>query len=274
MDLEKQFIATVSGGSKYIGDDGAVIGSFVYSNDAFVEGTHFKRTWMSLRQIAYKAMAANISDAVAMNAAPRYALLAIGIPSAYSAEEVDELAKGFVEAAEEFGCELIGGDTVKSDKLYISLTIISETKKPLTRRGMRAGDLLAYTGSVGKAQKELRYLLSGKRAHRLSPYVRPVLRRAFIADAAAYLNAGMDISDGIYTDLQRLSDLNRLGFIFTRPIGKAVGCSGEEFEMLIAFSPRVRKRIEYLARKHRVKLTIFARAARTRYRNPCKSHHF
>ena len=274
MDLEKQFIASVSGASKHIGDDGAVIGSFVYSNDAFLEGTHFKRSWMTLRQIAYKAMAVNISDAVAMNAVPRYALLAIGIPSTFSAEEVDELSKGFVEAAQAFRCEIIGGDTVKSDKLFISLTIISETERPLTRRGMKAGDLLAYTGSVGKAQKELRYLLSGKRAHRLSPYVRPLLRQAFVSEATPYLSAGMDISDGIYTDLQRLSNLNRLGFVFMRPLGKRAGCSGEEFEMLIAFSPRMRKRIEYLARKHRVKLTVFARAARTRYRNPCKSHHF
>jgi len=274
MDLEKHFIASVTRGSKHIGDDGAVIGPFVYSSDAFVEGTHFKRSWMTPRQIAFKAMAVNISDAVAMNAEPRYALLSIGIPTAFGAHEVRELSEGFVEAAKAFGCELIGGDTVKSDRLFISLTIVSESRRPLRRSGLKSGDLLAYTGSVGKAQKELRYLLAGRKPHRLSPYVRPVLRRGFIAEAAPYLRAGMDISDGIFTDLQRLSDLNRLGFRWTRPLSKAVGCSGEEYEMLIAFSPRMRRRIEYLARKHRVKLTVFARAARTRYRNPCKSHHF
>jgi len=274
MDLEKRFIAAVSGGSKRIGDDGAVIGSFVYSNDAFVEGTHFKRAWMTPRQIAFKAMAVNISDAVAMNATPRYALLALGIPPGYSAGETDELAAGFVAAAEAFGCELVGGDTVRSDRLFISLTIVSEAERPLRRSGVRAGDLLAYTGRVGKAQKELRYLLAGRRAHAASHYVRPVLRRAFVAEAAPYLHAGMDISDGIFADLQRLAEMNRIGFSFFRPLGKAAGCSGEEYEMLIAFAPRMRKRVEYLARKHRTPLTVFARAARTRYRNPCKSHHF
>ncbi len=274
MDLEKRFIAAVSGASKAIGDDGALIGDFVYSNDAFIEGTHFKRQWMTLRQIAHKAMAVNISDAVAMNAVPKYALLTLGIPASYTASEVDELARGFVEAAALFECELIGGDTVKSDHLLISLTIVSKSEKPLLRRGVKAGDLLAYTGSVGKASKELRYLLSGRRAHARSHYVRPLLRRAFIADAAPHLHAGMDISDGIYTDLQRLADLNRLGFVFTQRLGKTAGCSGEEYEMLIAFPPRKRRRIAYLARKHRVALTVFAKAARTRYKNPCKSHHF
>lgn len=274
MDLEKQFIGTVSEDSNIIGDDGALIGSFVYSKDAFVEGTHFKRAWMTPAQIAYKAMAVNISDAVAMNAVPRYALLAIGIPRDYSGAEVKALSRGFADAARQFGCEIIGGDTVKSDRLWISLTIVSETDKPLLRSGLRAGDLLAYTGSIGKAQKELRYLLAGRKLHARSHYAAPVLRNAFIADAAPFLSAGMDISDGVFTDLERLASVNRLGFVFTRPMPKSIGCSGEEYEMLIAFSPRYRKRIEYLARKHRMPLTVFARAARTRYRNPCKSHHF
>lgn len=274
MDLEKQFIRAMAGGSNAIGDDGAVIGSYVYSKDAFIEGTHFKRAWMTPAQIAFKAMAVNISDAVAMNAHPKYALLALGIPKTYSVSELKDLASGFLDAAREFGCEIIGGDTFRSDKLSISLTVVSHAKKPLLRSGVRTGDLLAFTGSIGKAQKELRYLLSGRRAHAQSHYVRPVLRSAFIADAAPYLHAGMDISDGLFTDLERLSALNRIGFRFIRKMTKMQGCSGEEYEMLIAFAPRMRKRIEYLARKHGVGLTVFARAARTRYKNPCKSHHF
>lgn len=274
MDLEKHFIGPVARASQRIGDDGALIGSFVYSKDAFVEGTHFKRAWMSLSQIAYKAMAVNVSDAVAMNAVPRYALLAIGIPSDFTAKEVRELSQGFVDAARAFGCEIIGGDTVKSDRLGISLTIVSETARPLLRTGLKAGDLLAYTGRVGKAQKELRYLLAGRRLHARSHYARPVLRSGFVADAAPYLSAGMDISDGIFTDLERLASVNRLGFVFRKRLPKSVGCSGEEYEMLVAFSPKMRRRVQYLARKHRVALTVFARAARTRYKNPCKSHHF
>jgi len=274
MDLEKRFIGPVSGASGHIGDDGALIGSFVYSNDAFVEGTHFKRGWMTPAQIAYRAMAVNISDAVAMNAEPLYALLAVGIPRTYTAKEVRELSRGFVDAAKTFGCEIIGGDTVKSDRLSISLTIVSKSDRPLRRSGLKAGHLLAFTGTVGKAEKELRYLLAGRKLHAGSHFMRPVLRRGFIRDAAPFLSAGMDISDGIYADLERLARLNRLGFRFTRPLSKREGCSGEEYEMLIAFAPRMRKRVAYLARKHRVALTVFAKAARTRYKNPCKSHHF
>ncbi len=274
MDLENVFIGPVASATKRIGDDGALVGDLVFSKDAFVEGTHFRRAWMTLPQIAYKAMAVNISDAVAMNAEPRFVLLAVGIPKCYTAKEVRELSEGFVAAAEAFGCEIVGGDTVASERLSISVTVVSETKRPLLRRGIKTGDLLAFTGTVGKAAKELRYLLAGGKLHRQSHFVRPQLRGAFIAEAAPFLRAGMDISDGIFTDLQRMAKLNRVGFRIPKSLKRLQGCSGEEYEMLIAFSPRKRKKIERLARKHRLKRTVFAEAVRRRYINPCKSHHF
>lgn len=274
MNLENFFISAFAGASKYIGDDGAVVGNQVYSVDAFFEDTHFRRSWMSLSQIAYKAMAVNISDAYAMNAVPKFALLSVAIPRHYTPAQVRELGEGFVEAGRAFGCEIIGGDTVGGDKLDISVTVISETSRPLGRSGIRPGDYIAYTGTIGRAQRELRYLLAGGKAHAKSHYVRPVLRPAFVKDATPHLIAGMDVSDGIFTDLDRLARLNRIGFKKLRTISKLEGCSGEEYEMLIAFSPRKRAAVERIAKKHGVALNIFARAARRHYRNVCKSHHF
>ena len=86
MNKEDYFISLFK--SKKIGDDGAVIGDYIYSNDAFFENVHFKKEWLSLDQIAYKAMIVNISDAIAMNAKPLYALLSIAIPSTYSKNDL------------------------------------------------------------------------------------------------------------------------------------------------------------------------------------------
>lgn len=274
MDLEKIFIAPLAQASSVIGDDGVIVDQKVYSTDAFVEGTHFRRDWMSLRQIAYKSLAVNISDAYAMNAVPRYLLMAIGLPRAMTPAEVRELSQGFADAAKTFGCEIIGGDTIRDEKLSIAVTVISDVTRPLMRSGVRAGDLVAYTGSVGKAGKTLRYLLAGGKLHARSHYVKPKLRQAFITETTPFLRAGMDVSDGIYSDLARMAQLNRSGFKFLRPLPKSMGCSGEEYEMLIVFSPRQRQRVTAMAKKHRVTLNIFAKAARRAYRNPCKSHHF
>jgi len=271
VNVESYFIRLFSNHTRLIGDDGALVGRLVYSNDAFFENVHFKRSWMTLRQIAYKSMMINISDAVAMNATPQYALLSIGIPSHYTLYDLRELHAGFQEAAGEYDMEIIG---VSNTKLDISLTIISYTDNPLQRKGLKRGDLIAYTGQVGRSANDLRYLLSGGKVHAQSKFVRFALRRGFIADAVRSLSCGMDISDGLGSDLERLHSLNRVGFRFKKPLSKRLFCSGEEYEMLVAFKSRHRKKIMRLAAKNRTPLHIFAEATRRSYKNCCKAHHF
>ena len=274
MSAESFFISQFSDKSSFIGDDGALIGSLVYSNDAFFENIHFKIVWMSLEQIAYKAMLVNISDAVAMNAEPRYALLSVALPKHYSAKDMKALARGFQKAADKYGIEIIGGDTIANIKLDISVTIISETKRPLLRKGLKPGHLLAYTGSLGRSARELRYLLNGGKVHAASKFVTFDLRQSFVKHATASLTCGMDVSDGIFSDLERLSNVNRVGFNYTKPLSKSLGCSGEEYEMLIGFDSRKRKKMIRIAARERLELTIFAKAVRKGYRNRCKAHHF
>ncbi len=274
MSKESKFISDLSTIGTLIGDDGALCGELVYSKDALFEDIHFKRKWLSLSQIAHRAIAINLSDAIAMNATASKMLIAVGIPKSFSTKEFGELARGFKEASKEAGIEIIGGDTFASDKLHITITLISKCTCPLRRKGLKRGDLLAYTGSVGKAKKELTYLLNGGKIHSASHFNALNLRAEFIASSSKFLSSGMDISDGIYSDLSRLSKINRVGFRFSRGFSKAQGCSGEEYEMLISFSARHKKRALRIAKRCRTPLVIFAKASRSAYKNPCKSHHF
>ena len=274
MNLEDQFISYFSKKTKHIGDDGALIDGYVYSKDAFFENVHFKREWMSLKELAYRAMMVNISDAVAMNAKPLYALLAVAIPKDISRAQMKELSEGFIKAAQKYNIDIIGGDTISNIKLDISITIISKTKNPLFRRGIKKGHLLAYTGKLGNSKKELQKLLRGGSLHPKSKFRNIVLRDRFISTCKRYLSAGMDISDGIFSDLGKLSAVNGLGFDFLQPISKAIGCSGEEYEMLVSFDPRQKKAVQRRAKQTRTPLSIFAKAKRKKYTNRCKAHHF
>ena len=274
MNAENYFISLFASKSASVGDDGAVCGSYVYSKDAFFENVHFKRSWMSLEQIAYRSMMVNISDAVAMNALPLYALLAVAMPKSCSVSEMKALHRGFERAAQAYGIEIIGGDTIANVKLDISVTLVSQSRKPLLRSGLKHGDMIAYTGTLGRSARELRYLMSGGQLHGASKFVNIELRQAFIADATGTLSCGMDISDGLFSDMEKLSRANRCGFRFTRPLCKGVGCSGEEYEMLVGFSPRSYRKMRRMAQKHRVALTVVAKARRGRFTNRCKAHHF
>jgi thiamine-monophosphate kinase len=273
LNKEDFFISQIKSNS-IIGDDGAVIGEYVYSQDAFFENVHFKREWLSLSQIAIKSMLVNISDAIAMNAIPKYALLTVAIPKSYTKDELKELSEGFKEIADEYGIDIIGGDTIANTKLDISVTIISTTKKPVYRKGLKKNHLLAYTNSLGSVKRDLKKAFMNQKLSSKSKFVTPRLNPKFFYEIAKYVSFGMDISDGLFFELSRVSRLNRVSFDFFNDISKSVGCSGEEYEILFGFDAKHKHKITTIAKKYRVKLNIFAKAKVGKYKCSCKSHHF
>ena len=272
MNLENYFISQFY--NKHIGDDGAYIDDYVYSKDAFFENVHFQKKWLNHYQIAKKAMLVNISDAIAMNAKPKYALLSVAMPKDITKSEMQELAQGFKDVASMYNIEIIGGDTLSNTKLDITVTIVSKTKKPLYRSKIREGMLLAYSGKLGSSAKDLKKLFNLGKIHKNSKFVNIILREDFIQKTQRILAAGMDISDGLADDLGKIAKLNKIGFKFFHKISKEVLCSGEEYEMLVAFDKRHEKSMKRRATQSRTPLNIFAKARRNRYTNRCKAHHF
>nr|WP_314440980.1 thiamine-phosphate kinase [uncultured Campylobacter sp.] len=145
--------------SKFNGDDCAVIGDRAYCKDLFVEGVHFRRGWLSLREIGAKAMLVNISDMIATNARAKYALLGLALPREIGTHEIDELCAGVSETAREWGIRIIGGDTIGSDRIALSVSLIGKCKRPVFRSGARVGDLIAHTGELGGVGRDLAVLL-------------------------------------------------------------------------------------------------------------------
>jgi thiamine-monophosphate kinase len=139
---------------------------------------------------------------------------------------------------------------------------------------MRNGYLFAYTGELGKSKKELKKLFNLGTIHKKSKFVDIKLRATFVRMAQRELKAGMDISDGLLSDIDKIVGPKKLGVKFHRKIAKSLGCSGEEYEMLVAFDKRDKKALLRRAALSRTKLTIFAEASRGRYINRCKAHHF
>jgi len=272
IDKEQYLINSLH--SKYIGDDAAVVGDTLYSMDAFFEDVHFKREWMSMAQIGRKAMLVNLSDAIAMNAQPKYALVTVSIPSDLTHEEIDELTQSMQSTALEYGCEIIGGDTIGGDKLHLSITIISKSVSPLLRTDLEVGDLLAYTGTLGESKRDLEALFKGKSIAANSRFYEPILRVDFIAKSRPFLHAGMDISDGLFCDTNKLLDINKYGFEILNTIDDVIGISGEEYEMLVSFSESNLEVVKSMARETNTPLNVFAKVLRNEERFRCDSHHF
>jgi thiamine-monophosphate kinase len=259
------------------GDDAAVVrpgGALsVTSVDAFVEGVHFRLVTTSLRDLGHKCLAASLSDIAAMGALPGEAYLAVGLPDHLGERETLELAEGAAALASEYGVEICGGDLTRADELFIAVTVVGYADDPgglATRNGARVGDLVGVTGALGGSGAGLLLLerkppgidmQTGERL--LDRHLRPrPLLAAGHALAAAGVSAMLDVSDGIASDLQRLSEQSGVSIevqLGSLPLDEGVvevaaavgidalevaAAAGEDYELLFTAPEDARKRVE------------------------------
>lgn len=257
--------------NKFIGDDAAIIKKWAISKDIFCENTHFKRDWLSYKQIGKKAMLVNISDAIVMNAKPKYALLGLSLPKDISKKEAKDLTKGINQVAKKYNIKIIGGDTTSSEQIFISITILAKIKKfAICRKKLKNGDLLCFTGKLGGSLRDLNRLKNGEKISKGSKFFEPILRDKFFYKASKYIKSAMDISDGLNTDLERFLKGRDLEFL--RKLSNEEFNSGEEYEVLFAIKPKYRKRIEKIAKKTKTQITIFAKTKKGDYKSSAKQH--
>ena len=131
------------------------------STDAAIETVHFRREWLSLREIGYRAVTAALSDLAAMAASPKGVLVSLEL-SPDSVDGLLDLADGIGDAVNAASTVVLGGNLVRGDVLAITTTVVGSAYTPLTRAGARPGDLLYVTGSLGGPGAALTALRSKK----------------------------------------------------------------------------------------------------------------
>ncbi len=235
--------------AKGIGDDAAVIQalgdtSLVVSTDTSVEGVHFKREWLSAKEIGYRAAAAALSDLAAMGAKPIGLLSAIAMPED-RLSELDEIAAGIGDAASLCEAPILGGDLSRGSELSITITVLGTTGNPLLRSRARAGDIVYVTGVLGGPLAALRDLEAGRQpaSENRERFARPVPRiREAQWLSANGASAAIDISDGLAADAAHIAaasgvyleiDLESVPLVAGISAPDSV-LSGEEYELLIS----------------------------------------
>jgi len=141
-DLIRELLARWGSRARGIGDDAAVIAvpageRLVVSTDSSIEAVHFRRGWLTPREIGYRATAAALSDLAAMAATPLGILVALALPAAWRAE-VGEIADGIGDAVDLCGVPIVGGDLTAATDLAITVTVMGTAIAPLARRCARA----------------------------------------------------------------------------------------------------------------------------------------
>ena len=202
-----------------IGDDGAVLAPStlptVATMDLAVEDVHFKTDWSTAHQIGAKVAVANIADIYAMGGDPHSLLVGISLTGEEEVEWVLDLARGIAEEAKKVGAQVIGGDTVRGEKITIAITALGNTSEPIYRSGAKVGDHLVVSGLPGTSAAGLALLKAKKRelfpeivkAH-LQPSVDGKKAHALISAGAT---AMCDLSDGLLVDVTRISEASGIG---------------------------------------------------------------
>lgn len=202
-----------------IGDDGAVLApsalATVATMDLAVEDVHFKTDWSTAKQIGAKVAVANIADIYAMGGEPHFLLVGISLTGQEEVEWVLDLARGIAEEAKKVGAQVIGGDTVRGEKITIAITALGNTGEPIYRSGAKVGDQVVISGLPGASAAGLALLKADKRelfpeivkAH-LQPSVDGKKAHALISAGAT---AMCDLSDGLLVDVTRISEASGVG---------------------------------------------------------------
>lgn len=235
-----------------IGDDAAVLpvlagGQRVVSTDACVEDVHFRRAWITPREVGTRAAAAALSDLAAMGASAEFVLVAFVVPPSWQAD-LAAVAEGIGQQVRRAGARIVGGNLSRGQSFAITLTVIGRAERPVPRAGARVGDLVVVTGRLGGPGDAIAAWSAGREPAPWSRerFAHPLPRLAegqLLAAAGA--TAMLDISDSLSADAGHLAAASRVFLHIDEsriPTGPAITAgaaleSGEEYELLATIPP-------------------------------------
>jgi thiamine-monophosphate kinase len=265
-----------------VGDDAAAVdltSPALVTADVLVEGVHFVRDAAPARLLGRKALTVSLSDVAAMGGVSRHAIVSLCLPPDLELSWVDSLYDGLLERAAEVEVSIVGGNVARSPgAIVVDVTLVGEAEQPLLRSGARPGDLVVVTGELGAAAEGVALLQQGARLFedgqlsatgvwtessaealetclraQLDP--RPPLALARSLAERGLAHAGMDVSDGLSSDLAEMCHRSRLGArieVAALPISPAVAAlerarggdalplalhGGEDYGLLLAVDP-------------------------------------
>nr|PZN88093.1 MAG: thiamine-phosphate kinase [Pseudomonadota bacterium] len=256
----------------------------VLKTDAIAEGIHF-RPEDAPEDVAWKALAVNVSDLAAKAARPVGYLLSIAFQSTPDRAWLERFSGGLKAAQERFGIVLMGGDTDRRPNAPLSVTITAIGSVPagrMVRRGTaRPGDLVYVSGTLGDSAIGLKLhsqsenalqLAAADRIYLKQRYLRPMPRLQLRDALLCHARAAMDISDGLVKDLGRLCRASRVAATvradavpISEPARRAIALQpelselpltgGDDYEILATVAPEDVEAFDALARAAGIQVT-------------------
>lgn len=257
------------------GDDAAVLppnnSSRLFSTDLMVEGVHFSVEYAPAEALGYKLLAVNVSDIAAMGGTPSAFTVSLAAPADAQVHWIKDFYRGLKDAADEFQCRLVGGDTSSGPCLMFSIAIIGDAplSGPVLRSGASVGDDLFVSGWPGESALGFKILsqrfdCTGSRRKKLiSRHLKPSprLKLGKTLGEQGLAASMIDVSDGVLKDLSHIIEASNVGAEIwaeslplseeLRQEAEALGLNGEDifltggedYELLFTANPAKRQAV-------------------------------
>ena len=230
--------------------------------DTMVQSTDIPQK-MGLSDAARKSIIACVSDFASKGVKPKYGIISMNLPKSISKKEINDIAKGFKKACEEYEISIVGGDTNGGKEIVFNICILGNSNQIITRKGANEKDVIFTTGPFGYTSVGLDILLNNKKKtstlikKSIKTVTNPKPRLNYGLKNKKYFTSAMDSSDGLSTTLNEMSKQSKKKFIINKipidtnlnnylkkqnkDLNKAVFHGGEEYEFVFTIPSKYKK---------------------------------
>ena len=188
----------------------------VVSTDTYVEGVHFLN-FKNPDLVIKKIVRSSISDLYCKGVKPKFIFIgASGNNNSFSKKNLNIISKSLKEEQKKYDLKLSGGDTTKSNKTIFTIISLGYSKKIVQRNKSKDGDDIYVTGNIGDSYLGLQILKRNILLNKINynyfvkKYYLPDLPTKISSNLLNFANSSIDISDGLFGDLNKLINKSKL----------------------------------------------------------------
>jgi len=251
----------------------------ILSIDTYNEKFHylnFKKPGLVIKKI----IRSSISDLICKGVKPNYIFLsASGNKKHFNKRNLNLISTSIAEEQKKYDFMLSGGDTTKSDVSSFTVVSLGISKKIVRRNNVKKNDDIYVTGTLGDSYIGLNILKKKINLNKklnnyfINKYFLPDVPIKLYKYLIKFANSSIDISDGLFADLHKLINKQKLGFslyLNKIPISKNLSIylkknnkkllnyisKGDDYQILFSSSKKNRVYIQKLAKRINQKITL------------------
>ena len=190
----------------------------VISVDTYIDKSHFF-DFKDPDLVIKKIVRSSISDLICKGVKPKYYFISgSGNKKTFTKLNLSKISQSLKQEQKKFGIHISGGDTVFSNKLSFTIISVGFSSDIIFRNKAKFNDDIYVTGNLGDSFMGLEILKKkfslkkGLKRYFIKKYYLPELHINLTKKLFNFANTSIDISDGLFADLDKLINKQKLSY--------------------------------------------------------------